>query len=105
MRFLIIGKSKYPIPPEMAAGIVDATMAWARKYTENGKIEQTWAFAGIPAGGGIFNVDSLEELDAVQSEFPMGPFSDQEVYPLVDLQGAMERMKQAIQAMAPPPGR
>ena len=38
MRFLIIGKSKYPIPPEMAAGIVDATMAWTRKYTENGKI-------------------------------------------------------------------
>ena len=57
------------------------------------------------AGGEIINVDSLEELDAVQSEFPMGPFSDQEVYPLVDLQGAMERMKQAIQAMAPPPRR
>ncbi|MEE9583190.1 MAG: hypothetical protein V3W01_00830 [Dehalococcoidales bacterium] len=42
MRFLITGKNKFPMPPEMAPAIVDATIAWGKKYTGNGKLEQLW---------------------------------------------------------------
>ncbi len=101
MRFLIIGKNKYPLPPEIGPGLVDATIAWAKKYTANGKFEQVWSVAGTSAGGAIANVNSLEELDAIANEFPLGPFSDMEVYTLTDLVGSMERLKQAMQAAAP----
>ena len=50
--------------------------------------------------GGIANVDSLEELDAVMAEFPFGVFSDIEIIPLVDLAGSIQRAQQAAQAMA-----
>ncbi len=102
MKFLVVTKSKTPFPPEMAMGLVDAMEGWVRKYTASGKIEQTWGFAGIQGGGGIVNVNSLEELDAIMTEFPFAPFSDTEIYGLADLQTGLQNMKQAIQAMAPP---
>ncbi len=101
MRFLITGKNKFPMPPEMAPAIVDATIAWAKKYTGNGKLEQLWGLAGIAGGGGIVNVGSPDELDTIMTEFPLGPFTDIEVHPLTDFAGSMERLKQVMQAAAP----
>ncbi len=101
MRFLVVTKSKVPFPPEMALGLLDAMEEWVRKYTTNGKLEQVWGFAGIQGGGGIVNVNSLEELDAIMNEFPFAPFSDTEIYGLADLQTGLQNMKQVIQAMAP----
>ena len=80
----------------MAVGLIDAMGAWRSKYA--GKLEQVWGFAGIEGGGGIANVDSLEELDALMVEFPFRVFSDIEVIPLVDLDGHLQRSKQAVQA-------
>ncbi len=102
MRFLVVSKSNQPPPLEMAMGLIDAMAEWVRKYTANGKFEQVWGVAGVQAGGGILKVDSLEEVDAIMAEFPFGPFSDVEVYPLVDIQVSLKNTKQAIQGMAPP---
>ncbi len=101
MRFLITGKNKFQMPPEMAPALVDGTIAWAKKYTGSGKLEQLWGLAGMSEGGGIANVNSADELDAIMTEFPLGPFTEIETHPLVDLVGSMERLKQAMQAMAP----
>ena len=98
MRFLVVTKSTHPIPPEVFGGLIDAMTAWTRRY--EAKMEQVWAFAGIPGGCGIIIIDSLDELDAIMVEFPFGPFSDIEIYPLVDLGAALQRAKQAAQAMA-----
>jgi muconolactone delta-isomerase len=102
MRFLVITKANQPLPPEMAMGLVDAMSEWVRKHTSSGKFEQIWGNAGIRGGGGILKVDSLEEVDAIMSEFPFGPFSDVEVSGLVDIETMLKNAKQAIQAMAPP---
>ncbi len=102
MRFLVVTKTNQPLPPEMAMGLTEAMEGWVRKYTASGKFEQVWGVAGAQAGGGILNVNSLEEVDAIMSEFPFGPFSDVEVYGLVDLETSLKNTKQAIQAMAPP---
>jgi muconolactone delta-isomerase len=102
MKFLVVTKSKAPFPPEMAMGLVEAVEEWSRKYTTSGKIEQIWGFAGLQGGGGIVNVNSLEELDTIMTEFPFAPFSDTEIFGLTDLQPGLQTMKRAIQAMAPP---
>ena len=97
MRFLIITKPKHLVPPEMLERLIDAMGPWRSKCA--GKIEQAWGFAGIAGGGGIANVDSLEELDAVMAEFPFGVTSDIEIIPLVDLDASLQRMKQFLEAM------
>ncbi len=102
MRFLVVSKASQPLPPEMAMGLVEAMEGWVQKYTASGKFEQSWGVAGAQAGGGILNVNSLEELDAIMVEFPFGPFSDIEISGLVDLETSLKNIKQAIQAMAPP---
>jgi muconolactone delta-isomerase len=70
---------------------------WINRY--NDKLEQVWGFSGIQGGGGIIRVESLDELDAILSEFPMGPFAEQEIYPLVELGDSLQRVKRAAQAM------
>jgi muconolactone delta-isomerase len=59
-----------------------------------------WTNAGKAGGGGILNVESLEELDAILVEFPVGPFSEIEVVPITELQASLERSKQMFAAMA-----
>jgi muconolactone delta-isomerase len=101
MRFLIVTMQNTPPPPDMALGLFEALSAWAKSNQEQGKIEQVWSFAGLPGGGGIANVNSLEELDALMTSFPMSPFSDIETYPLVDLEPSLENVRQAIRSMMP----
>ena len=96
MEFLIVSKNKYMTPPEDVPSLIDATLAWTRKYDK--QIEQIWSFAGQQAGGGIAKVESLEELNAILAEFPLSPFSETDVYPLVDLVASLERQKETLQS-------
>jgi muconolactone delta-isomerase len=101
MRFLVVTTPKHPVPPEMALGLFEALSAWAKDLTGKGKMEQGWAFAGSNGGGGILNVESLEELDAIMGAFPLGPFSNIDVHGLVELEPALERARTAIRSMMP----
>ncbi len=100
MKFLVTTTSKHPFPPKAVSGLIDAMTTWAGKYTESGKLEAVWSFAGLTGGGGIANVDSLEEMDTIMAEFPFGPFSEIEILPLVELNESLQRVKQAAMAMA-----
>lgn len=100
MKFLVISRPKHPVPPERSLALIDAFSAWIDKYTAAGKLESTWTFAGTRAGGGIANVNSAEELDAIVSEYPFAAFSDLETYPLVDAKQSIQQLKKYIQAMA-----
>jgi hypothetical protein len=91
MKFLIISKNRHMIPPDLSPSIIDATILWLDKYSD--KIEQSWVIAGEKGGGGIVNVESLEELDTIQSEFPLGPFTELKVYPMADLKESFNRQK------------
>jgi muconolactone delta-isomerase len=98
MKFLIVSNTKHLVPPEVMTSVIDAMKAWLQKYRE--KIEQAWGFAGDQGGGGIINVDSLEELDIIMTEFPMGPFSETKVRGLVDLEPSLERLQIAFKNMS-----
>ena len=97
VKFLIVTKQKFPVPPEHALALIDAFSAYIRKYKASGHLEAEWSFSGSQGGGAVVNVDTLEELDAIIAEFPLGPFSEVEVYPLVDLEDSIARTKQMIQ--------
>ncbi len=102
MRVLIITRPKFPIPPDAAPMLVDAMGAWVGKHTKEKTMDQAWSFAGIPGGGGILNVGSPEELDAIMSEFPFAPFSDIECYILSDLNAGLANFKRVTQQRSGP---
>jgi muconolactone delta-isomerase len=104
MRFLVITKASSPFPPEMALGMVQAMRQWIQTHTQSGKMEETWAFAGSNGGGGILNVESHEELDAIMAGFPFGPFSQIEILPLANLEASLKNFEQAIRQMMSSPG-
>lgn len=99
VRFLVVTRASAPFPPDMAEMLVAAMKQWANAHRQSGKMEQIWSFAGMAGGGGILNVSSHEELDAIMSGFPFGPFSAIEVYPLADLDAGLDNFSQAIRQM------
>ena len=99
MRFLIITKGRDPLPPEMAIGMLQMFQGWLAEHRGSGKLEQAWSFAGQPGGGGIANVDSLEELDAIMATFPLGQTSEITVYPLADIDAVLETSLANIQGI------
>lgn len=100
MRFLVITKSRAAAPPDPS--IVDAMTAWLEQHKD--RMEQSWAFAGVNGGGGILNVDSLEELDEVMTGFPLGQFSTIEVYGLADLRRSLDNLRTVMSQMGGSPG-
>jgi muconolactone delta-isomerase len=98
VRFLVISNPKFMTPPEMIPDLVDAMSAWVEQHTVSGKLEFAWSLAGQVGGGGIVNVDSAEELDAIMVGYPFGPFSEVEVYALADLEASLQGAKAAAEA-------
>jgi len=103
VKYLIISRNRHPVPPDVAATLFDAALAWKQKYQS--KIKEIFAFAGMQAGGGIAEAQSHEELDGIMAEFPMGPFGETEIYPLIDVERAWEVRKKMAKTMATESGR
>ena len=102
MRFLIVMKNKFPFPPEATIPLMEGMRGWIKQNTANKKMEQSFGFAGLQAGGGILNVSSPDELDAVMVECPFGPFCETEVYALTDVDRSLSSAINAVKKMMPP---
>ena len=66
MQFLLIAKQANPAPPEIVVPLIEAFEAWLAQHRASGKLKSAWAFAGTPGGGGVLEVDSHEDLDAIE---------------------------------------
>jgi hypothetical protein len=84
MKYIVIASSnRVPIPPEKGINLYKAATAWTDERLKNGKLDCSYVYVG---GGGfsIANVNSQEEgYDALLS-YPLYPFFDWEVKPIVD---------------------
>lgn len=103
MKFLVVTRNREAGPPEMAMPLLQGMRVWLAEHRASGKIAEVWGFAGTTGGGGILEVDSLDELDAVMSGFPYAQWSHVDIYPLSDLDAALDRneayITQMMQAM------
>jgi muconolactone delta-isomerase len=99
MRFLVTLNQKYMVPPEVQIGLMDGSIAWAKKYTASKKLEQSWGCAGMPAGGGVLNVNSIEELNQIIAELPLGAVSETEIRPIMGMEEAINQAKKALMAI------
>jgi muconolactone delta-isomerase len=101
MRFLITSIPKFPVPPELASVLLNAMSDWAKRYTSAKKIEQIWGFVN-GGGGGILDVASHEELNAILTEMPFTPFSETKAEPLIPIEVGLNNFRQAMTRMSQP---
>jgi hypothetical protein len=92
MRFAVIYRPKFPIPPaelpEMLKGMGD----WVQRYGD--RVEGTQFFVG-GGGFGLVDSDDAEELTRLLAENPFTPYSEVEVKPLLDPAAALSILAEA----------
>lgn len=98
MQFLVITRQKTPAPPEMLMPMLSAMEAWLAQNRASGKATAMWGFAGT-IGGGLLEVESHEELDAIMSRFPFAPFSTVEIIPLCAIEDSLNNAKAFVGEM------
>lgn len=104
MKFLAILIQKQQPPPEIMPALVEATIQWMAQAKGSSKFDAIFSIAGQPGGGGICNVDSLEELDDLIQGYPMTPFCDVQTFPLSDVDHALATMREQVKKMGAPKG-
>jgi muconolactone delta-isomerase len=96
MRFLVIATPKFPAPPEIVPGLIDAAEEWQKRYTDKFEV-----FGLFPGGGGfaIADVSDEAELHRMIVEMPFSPFSEHEIRAIVDPATAWRQAREALAAM------
>jgi muconolactone delta-isomerase len=83
----------------MLVPMIGAMEAWVAQLRATGKAKATWAFAGTNGGGGVLEVESHEELDAIMARFPFAPFSTIEIIALSSLDESLANARAFVQEM------
>jgi hypothetical protein len=96
MQFLTIVKpGPMPPPPELMRGAQE----WIHAKESDGTFECCYAFV---EGGGcaIGNADSLEQLMEDLLDYPLAPFVDYDVTPLIGVDAAFDRVIPVAERMS-----
>ena len=96
MEFLVLVKPG-PAPPPVE--LVRSSQEWIDTRLSDGRIECTYAFLG----GGGFSVAKADSHEAMMDEllaYPLAPFVDYEVRPLIGLDQAFKRFIALAEQMA-----
>ena len=96
MEFLVL-VNPGPAPPPVE--LVRSSQEWINARLADGRIECCYAFVG---GGGfsVAKADSHEEMMDELLDYPLSPFVDYEVRPLVGLDHAFKRFIALAEQMA-----
>ena len=95
MRFVVGSEPRHPVQPEMLPRLLDALLAWLEQHRD--KFVEVWGYAGTQGGGGLVEVESLEELNQMMTEFPFAPFSEMKVTPVIGVRESVEAQKAHLQ--------
>jgi hypothetical protein len=104
MRALVLVEPLFPIPPEMFPGLLDAFADWRERHRQS--MESFEFFVGGGGGFGVVNVPDEVTLNRMMVEYPLTPYSDIKVRPVLDGDTALAQWREAMREMmggAPPP--
>jgi muconolactone delta-isomerase len=103
MRFLVIQKPKDEVvgttPPGEMIEHVLRHMEYFRELKEKGIVIEDGAFAGVRGGFGIFEVESLEELNSILNHAPAMPYMHTEIYPLVSRDTRVKQLEEQLRKL------
>jgi muconolactone delta-isomerase len=88
MKFMVIVRTKdsfYDLPPAKQKELMDATAQNTEKLTKEGKLKEMYVLGNMKGSMVIFDLNSSEDLVRIAYEFPLFPFTDAKITPLVDV--------------------
>lgn len=96
MKYLVTARPG-PMPPPIDQ--VRQARDWLQARLDDGTFDACYAF---PGGGGfsISSADSADELMDMLLEYPMSPFVEYDVQPLVEMNDAFDRLIPFIEKMS-----
>ncbi len=98
MRIVVISRPRFPVPPDQLPPLVQGFAAWRERYRSMS--ESFEFFAGGGGGFGVVNVPDEATLNQIMMEYPLGPFSELEIRPVLDGDKALAQLLAFLQAMA-----
>ena len=96
MKFLLLITVKAGAKP--TPEVVLKHKEWVLDHVKRGVTEVPYTFEGSSNGMCIVNLESPEQLNALRTEAPMGPYCDLEVRKLTDFAGEMDRFAAALKS-------
>jgi len=98
MMFLVQGELKgaCPLPAKAWMERVVRELEMSVEHEQSGKALAGGTYVGRKGGCLILDVQSVDELNALVSRFPLHPFIDWEVIPLVSFEKSLQGAKQAL---------
>jgi len=100
MKYLITAApGQQMVPPKMGAALMTAAKGWLEAKIADGSFDSVHLFFG---GGGfaIGNSDSHEQMLEDMLEYPLYPFFDWEIKPLLELNESMEKYARFYEKLA-----
>jgi hypothetical protein len=86
--------SYFALPPEKQAELMAGAVAFADKYLKNGKTKASFAFSDGKGSASIWEVVSSEEMMQLYMEYPLTPYIEAQMIPVVDISDAAKIMKE-----------
>jgi hypothetical protein len=98
MRVLVISRpTPTPIPPEMMPGMLQAFKGWREKWRP--KMEAFEFFAVGAGGWGVINAANDRELTQIMLEYPLQPFTSNELLPTLNGDEGLEMLIETVNQM------
>lgn len=97
MRFMMVCRPQFPLPPDMLPALVDGFAAWWDRYKD--RWESAGFFAGEGGGGGICRVADEAEFHRMMMEWPLTAFSQIDSRALIDMDDALKQWQDMVAAM------
>ena len=97
MRAMVLIRPQSPPPLDLLPTLFDGFAAWRARHRDS--MESFEFFAGGGGGFGVVNVADEATLNQIMVEYPLLPFSEVEVHPLVDGDTALDQWRQTLQQM------
>jgi muconolactone delta-isomerase len=97
MRFVVITRLMSVVPPEQLPSIMERFAEWREQYRE--RTESFEFFAGGGGGFMVVNVPNEVELNQMMAEYPLIPYLEMDVRPLIDGDTGLEQWWQVMRRM------
>jgi len=97
MRVFVLVEPKFFAPPEVFPTLMDGFAAWRDAHRE--RMEAFEFFAGGGGGFGIFNVPDEATLNRIMVQYPLTPYSELTVRPILDGDTALGQWREILGEM------
>ena len=97
MRFVVITRLMSVVPPEQLPSIMERFAEWREQYRE--RTESFEFFAGGGGGFMVVNVPNEVELNQMMAEYPLIPYLEMDVRPIIDGDTGLDQWWQVMRKM------